>query len=167
MRLLCRLSIVFVGIFLSLLNAGVVMAEASKTDHQHSHAADEHTASGLSLDQGKKWETDAALRRGMKSINDAAMEAVPAYHHDELTKADAEKLAKHIDQQVSYLVANCTLEPGADATLHVLIGDLLTAAARMSNDPLSPQGLPNIVKALQQYPDYFDHQGWHKMTEGY
>ena len=109
-------------------------------DHQHSHAQNEHAASGLSLDHGKKWQTDAPLRQGMQSINDAVMKAVPAYHQETLTKTDADELARQINDQVNYLVANCKLEPGADATLHVLIGDLLTGAAKVSNEPLSPAG---------------------------
>ena len=139
------------------------MAESSAAGaHQHGH--DEHAAAALSLDHGKKWQTDAPLRKGMQSINDAVMNAVVAFHQDALTKPDAEKLARHINSQVEYLVANCKLEPQADAVLHVFIGDLLAGADKLSQDPLSNQGLPRIIKVLQQYPDYFDHQGWNEVT---
>ncbi len=142
-----------------------MQAETSMADHQHSHGQSEHTASGLSLDHGQKWKTDVPLRKGMQSISDAVMNSVPAYHHDTLNKADAEQLASHINDQVNYLIANCKLEPGADATLHVLIGELLTAATKVSSEPSSPQGMPHLVKTLQLYPDYFEHQGWNKITE--
>ena len=131
----------------------------AQTDAHH-HGHDEHAASALSLNQGKKWQTDAPLRKGMQSIKHAAMSAADAFHHDALTKPDAEKLASHINGQVDYLVANCKLEPQADATLHVLIGDLLSGADALSKQPLSSEGLPKIVKVLQIYPDYFEHQGW-------
>lgn len=127
---------------------------------EHDHGHDAHAASTLSLDHGKKWQTDAPLRKGMMSIKHEAMNAADAFHHDALTKPDAEKLAKHITGQVDYLVENCKLEPQADATLHVLIGDLLSGADALSKQPLSSEGLPRIVKVLQLYPDYFDHQGW-------
>lgn len=153
------------SLFILFTNTGTLQAETSMSGHQHSHEHSEDTASGLSLDHGQKWKTDAPLRKGMQSINDAVMNAVPDYHHDTLTKTDAEQLAGHINEQVNYLIANCKLEPGADATLHVLIGDLLTGAERVSKEPLSSQGIPHLVRTLQLYPDYFEHQGWNKTTE--
>ena len=152
-----KIFIVLVSAVLFLVIAIPLKAETSIADH-HSH--DGHAASGLSLDQGKKWKTDAPLRKGMQSINDAVMNAVPSFHHHTLKKPDAEKLARHINDQVAYLVANCKLEPKADATLHVFIGELLSAADTLSKEPLSNQGLPAIVNVLHQYPVYFDHQGW-------
>jgi hypothetical protein len=164
MRSVSRISIVCVGTFLSLLNAGAVLSEIHAGDHPHHHSEIGHMAPGLTLNQGKKWNTDTTLRQGMKKISDKVINAVPAYHHATLTKADADKLARDIHNQVNYLVANCKLEPEADATLHVLIGDLLTAASTLSREPLSPQGLPSIVRTLQQYPKYFAHPGWKDMT---
>ena len=165
MKSIHRLWPALFSIFILFTNTGSLQAETSMSDHQHSHGQSEHTASGLSLDHGQKWKTDAPLRQGMQSISDAVMNAVPAYHHDTLTKPDAEQLASHINDQVNYLITNCKLEPGADATLHVLIGDLLTAATRVSNEPLSAQGMPHLVKTLRLYPDYFEHQGWNKTAE--
>ncbi len=160
MRSIHRLWLPLVGSFIILASFGFLQAETSMTDHHHSHGQNDHAVSGLSLDHGEKWKTDTALRQGMQSINDAVMNAVSAYHHETLTKTEAEKLARHINDQVGYLVTNCRLEAGADAALHVLIGDLLTASATLSNEPLSSQGLPLLVKTLKLYPDYFDHQDW-------
>ncbi len=147
-----RFLIAVPGIFFVLFNSGVLLAASSASDHQHAHAQNEHAVSGLSLDHGERWQTDAPLRRGMQSINDAVMKAVPDYHDETLTKADAEKLSGHINAQVNYLIENCKLEPGADATLHVLIGDFLTAATTLSEQPLSPEGLPHIVKVVTVVP---------------
>ena len=157
--------LVLISSVIFFANTGHLQAETSVSDHQHNHGQSEHTASGLSLDQGQKWKTDAPLRQGMQSINDAVMKTVPAYHDETLTKTDAEQLARHINDQVNYLIANCKLEPGADATLHVLIGDLLTAATKVENEPLSHQGMPHLVKTLQLYPDYFEHHGWNEIAE--
>jgi len=163
MKTLHRFLIALLCSFFIFFNSGTLLAETNAIDHQHSH--EDHASSGLSLDHGNKWKTDAPLRLGMQSINDAVMKAAPAYHNEMLTKKDANKLSRQINDQVNYLIENCKLEPGADATLHVLIGDFLTGAVTLSNEPLSPQGLPHIVKALQLYPDYFEHERWNKMTE--
>lgn len=165
MKSIHRLWLALISSFIIFANLGTLQAETSMSDHQHSHGQSEHAASGLSLDHGQKWKTDAPLRQGMQSISDAVMKTVPAYHAETLTKIDAEQLARHINDQVNYLVANCKLEPGADATLHVLIGDMLTAATKVANEPLSSQGMLHLVKTLQLYPDYFEHQGWNEITE--
>lgn len=157
MKLHHRISALISASCLSLLITMPVMAETSEHDaHQH----EGHAASALSLNQGAKWHSDAPLRQGMQSINDAVINAVPDFHRDALTKPDAEKLASHINKQVEYLVANCKLEPQADAVLHVFIGDLLAGADELAKQPLSMQGLPRIVGVLQQYPNYFDQPGW-------
>ncbi|MBI3187639.1 MAG: hypothetical protein HYZ31_07245 [Gammaproteobacteria bacterium] len=135
-----------------------IHAQTPATEHNHGH--DQQAASALTLDHGKKWQSDAPLRQGMQSISDAVMKNVDAFHHDKLTKPDADKLAQHINEQVTFLVTNCKLQPQADATLHVIIGELLTGADALKKDPNSMQGMPTLVKALMQYPEYFEHKGW-------
>jgi len=151
------LGMVLSGSLLLLANAGTLLAETDMTEHQHSHGHDENAVSGLSLDNGEKWQTDAPLRQGMQHINTAVMDAVPAYHHETLTRTEAETLAKEITSQVDYIISNCKLEPAADASLHVLIGSLLSAADKVSKEPLSAQGMPRLVETLQLYQDYFEH----------
>jgi hypothetical protein len=133
-----------------------IHAQTPATEHNH----DQHANASLTLDHGKKWQGDIPLRQGMQSINDAVMKNVDAFHHDKLTKTDADKLAQHINEQVTFLVNNCKLEPKADATLHVIIGELLSGSEALKKDPDSMQGMPVLVKALMQYPEYFEHKGW-------
>jgi len=163
MKTFHRFIIALASMFFVFFNSGALLAQPHESDHKHSH--DNHAPSELSLDHGKQWKTDAPLRQGMQSINDAVMKAVPAYHHETLTKVDAEKLSRQINDHVNYLIENCQLDPGADATLHVLIGYFLAGSAILSNEPLSSQGLPRIVKALQLYPHYFIHPGWSQLIE--
>lgn len=157
MKTVHRLRIALVSSFLLLTSTGTLLAETDMTEHQHSHGHADNAISGLSLDNGEKWQTDAPLRQAMQHINSAVMAAVPAYHHETLTKTEAETLAKEITSQVDYIIANCKLEPAADASLHVLIGDLLSAADKASKEPLSAQGMPRLVETLQLYQDYFEH----------
>jgi hypothetical protein len=137
-----------------------IPAIAKDSAHQHN----DHAAKKLSLDEGKKWQSDAPLRQGMQSINDAVIDAVPAFHQDKLTRSDAKQLAELINKQVQYLVQNCKLSPQADAVLHVIIADLLAGADELANQPLSMQGLPRIVGALQQYPKFFEQPKWRQIN---
>lgn len=156
MRIFSKLMVPLLSI-ISLAITLPLNAEVNPTDH-HSH--NEQAMPVLTLDQGKKWSIDEPLRQGMESINAAVKNTLGAYHNNSLSKQDADKLAKHINDQVSYLISNCKLTPQADETLHVLISELLSGADQLSKKPLSSQGLPVIVEALHLYPLYFEHSEW-------
>ena len=61
---------------LSICVVTTVQAEEKKTDeqtteHSYDEKHSEHTDMGMVLNEGKKWETDVHLRKGMQTINDA------------------------------------------------------------------------------------------------
>lgn len=157
MKVINKIFIAYISALVLLVISAQVKAESGEA-HHHGHSA--QGSADMILNDGKKWQTDAALRQGMQRINDAVMNAADAYHHDALTQVDANKLSKTINEQVNYLIKNCKLEPKADATLHVLIGDFLGAAEKIKAEPLSSEGMPGAVKTLMAYPKYFDHPNW-------
>lgn len=114
----------------------------------HMHEADAHEAHGtasMELNAGQRWETDEPLRLGMQRIRDAAAQQQGA------------ALASTTKEQVNYLIANCKLDPQADAALHGIISQLLAGADMLSKAPDSSEGTEKIRHALHQYPDYFNH----------
>lgn len=117
--------------------------------HKHAHADHaQHTGDAtMKLDAGQRWATDEALRTGMQRIRDAMQQASP-------------ELVLTIRQQIDYLIANCKLEPEADATLHGIIAQLLAGVDTLEKNPSSTEGIEKIHHAVQQYPEYFDHPGW-------
>ena len=121
------------------------------TDVGHAHEAIDTM---LRLDGGQPWAADASLVEGMGRIRDAVDEASarPALDRDL-----AASLARSVRDQVNFLIANCRLEPDADATLHVFIARLLHAAAALEEDPASSAGLPQMQHTLHEYPKYFAH----------
>jgi hypothetical protein len=126
---------------------------AKHTDHAH-HA--EHADAAMQLDDGKRWSTDAPLREGMERIRNAYEAASsPGAGH-----AEAVALAPAINDAIGYMVQNCALQPKADATLHVLLGQLGTAAATLGKNPHADTALADVKAALEQYPQYFEHPGW-------
>jgi hypothetical protein len=128
------------------------------TSHDHAHEG--KSESTLLLDHGKPWATDAALRKGMSQIQAGFLAALPAYKKHKLSQTQANELAKTIEKNTGYMVANCKLKPNADATLHVLLGQLLESAAAIKADPHSAKGMPRIHATLETYPRYFSHPGW-------
>jgi len=70
----------------------------------------------------------------------------------------ARAIAAGVHEQLAYLVANCKLDPAADAVLHALLADLVKGADGLTVD--GEAGMALIRHALDQYPRYFDHPGW-------
>lgn len=123
-------------------------------DHQHDGAQGQ-----MQLNAGQKWETDAPLRTGMEKIRALVASAAPD------DAASMQSLAGGIREQVDYLIQNCKLAPQADATLHVMLAEVLQGADLISkeNDPV--RGLSVINAALDAYPRYFAHAGWEERAQ--
>ncbi len=125
----------------------------------HGDASHAHHTARLTLDEGRKWATDEALRTGMQSIRDMTAAAAAAAHGG-VDAAQAAQLGAGVEGRVNDLIAHCRLAPGADAVLHVLIGDLLRGASLMKTEAGATEGLAVMLNALDHYPRYFDHAGW-------
>ena len=134
------------------------------TSHaHHGDASHAHHAARLTLDEGRKWATDDALRTGMQKIRDmtaATAATAAAGAHGSVDAAQAAQLGVGVEGQVNDLIAHCRLAPEADAVLHVLIGDLLRGASLMKTEAGVTEGFAVMLNALDQYPRYFDHAGW-------
>ena len=122
----------------------------------HEHHAPPGAAAGLFLDEGgRRWVTDEPLRKGM-----AAIRAIVATVEGGVDDAGAARAADAVRGQVNELIANCKLEPKADAVLHVLIARLLGGAQALTVPATRPEGLAMLHEALADYPRYFEHPGW-------
>lgn len=136
--------------------AGFVGAAAPAHDHGAAPAA-------MKLDHGRKWSTDAPLRRGMSQIRARVGENAEAVHQGKFGAADYAAMADAVEAQVAYIVDNCRLEPAADEVLHGVIAELGEGVevlnGRRAGVPRD-EGVTRIVTALDHYGEYFDHPGW-------
>ena len=123
-------------------------AAAAGESHEHGHGAAE---AKLVLNHGKKWQTDAPLRKGMENIR-----AVLA------TRQKPEAIAELVNAEVAYIVQNCKLPEDADAQLHLLIAELLAGADAIKRERAG-EGVERVVKALNDYGRHFDHPGWREL----
>jgi hypothetical protein len=131
---------------------------ALQEDHA-SHAEHAQDAAPR-LPQGQKWPSDEPLRTAMSRIRGGVEPLVASYEQGQLSRSDAQSLATLVEENVAYMVANCKLEPQADAVLHIIIGRMLNAAASLKQAPTSSSGTPQLVEALDEYAAAFDHAGW-------
>jgi hypothetical protein len=143
----------------AMLAVTPVVSKAQMSAPAHEHA--EHGK--LTLNHGKKWPTDDALRTGMNNIRKLVEPQLPAVHADKLAAAQYGELARKVEAEVGFVVANCKLDPKADAMLHLVIADIGGGVDAMAakNPSVQPaQGATTVVAALNEYGRYFNHPGW-------
>jgi hypothetical protein len=146
----------------SLANAavafGLIVAPPAIAAESHAHGGT--AALKLRLDQGKKWPTDEALRRGMGEIRLAMAQSLTPIHSNAFTPAQYDALAKRIQAQIDYVVGSCKLPEQADQQLHLVLEQIIDGAADMKAATGRDRGAVKVVRALDQYGKYFDHAGW-------
>lgn len=132
-------------------------------DHAHGHDHDATAPAQLALDNGQKWATDDSLRQGMIRTRNALAANLAAIHSGKATAKEYQALAQKTNEQVSFMVQNCKLDPKADAMLHLLLGDIIAGADAMAgkNSSEARKGAEKIAQALEEYGAYFNHPGWH------
>lgn len=143
----------------ALLSVGALPALAQDHDHSHETAG----PAQLTLNNGQKWATDDNLRQGMSRIRDALTEELPAIQAGKATAEQYRALVQKTNDQITFMVRNCKLDPQADAMLHLLLADIIAGADAMrgKNGSEARKGAEKIAHALDDYGAYFDHPGWH------
>lgn len=132
----------------------------AQAESAHDHGAAEHA---LTLNHGAKWATDAPLRAGMDRIHGLVAPQLGAAHAGKLQAGQYRQLADQVGAEIAGIVADCQLEPAADAVLHVLIADLGTGVDAMSGKTAATppvDGLLKVAQAVNQYQTYFEHPGF-------
>ena len=133
-------------------------AGAFAQTHDHASAV----PSKLALDHGRKWTTDAPLRAGMGRIRTLVAPQVAPAHTGKLSPAQYAELSGRIEAEVGTIVANCKLEPNADAMLHLVLADIGAGTDAMAGKTagLSPQqGLVKVALAVNDYQRHFADPG--------
>ena len=142
---------------LAALSIGPALAQT--TAHSHDAA----TPHELSLNQGRKWTTDEPLRAGMSRIRSLVEPQLGAAHAGRLKPVQYHELATQIETEVGGIVANCKLEPKADAMLHLVIADIGAGTDAMAGKDAKTRpalGLVKVAQAVNQYGSHFDDPGF-------
>jgi hypothetical protein len=112
------------------------------------------------LNQGRKWPTDEPLRAGMGRIRGLVEPLLGAAHAGRLTAAQY-RAGREAEIEIGGIVANCKLEPKADAMLHLVIADSAGTDAAGRDDKTAPAlGLVKVAEGVNQYASHFDHPGF-------
>jgi len=142
--------------------AGTSLAATTHAGHEHKHEQST-AAKALQLNDGKKWETDAALRQAMSNIRQEMSGALQEIHENRLSAKGYGKLAQKVEAEVGNIVANCKLGTQADEQLHIVIAELVDGAERMAgkiDGSKRQKGGVLVLGALEKYATYFDDPGF-------
>lgn len=147
---------------LTSLTLGTALPALAAESHDHGHEAHGAAPAKLQLNQGRKWGTDAPLRQAMAAMRADLAGKLHAIHKGSLGKDDYAALGKTIESQVGSIVAQCKLEPKADAMLHIVVAELVGAAdvlqGKAAGQPA--EAAHRAALALNDYGKYFAHPGW-------
>lgn len=146
-------------LFILAAVAGTAVPYAHAAGLTHGHG--EHPPK-LQLNNGEKWTTDEALRSNMGTMRAMLGDHLEAIHRGKLTQNEYKQIGARIEQHVGKIVAECKLEPKADAMLHIVVADLTAGAdAMQGKTKTAPSaGAHKVVEALNAYGMYFQHPGW-------
>ena len=153
-----------IAVILTATTATTPSRAVVQAEHQHndrSHTARSHGK--LTLNDGKKWHTDEALRHAMSKIHASVKSAVADIQVGKLSSAQYNALGKEITEQLSFIVQNCKLDPKADTQLHLIIAGIADGIDTISAKKESQQresGIHKIAESLNNYGKYFEHPNW-------
>lgn len=158
-----KIKYVMCVLFIALLAPRLTWADDSHSHHTSTHRSGESGQTNLQLNNGKKWETDQALREGMNRIR-LLMEAdIEAIHRNKLSNAAYSALSQKITVELDKIFKNCKLKPEADAVLHSILAQIIGGTTQMKSDKKKSarrDGAIKIINVFGQYGKVFDHPGW-------
>lgn len=146
-----------------LLIAVAITPPAIAAEDHRTHPSSTHTQ--LSLNHGSKWATDEPLRTGMTNIRTSLTGQLQQIHNGEMSADDYSTLGTAVHTEITIIIAQCKLEPQADAMLHIILSGLLAGAdAMQGKGEITPaSGAHKIIESLNAYGEYFNHPGWTRL----
>lgn len=145
-----------IGATSSAATQGAAPGPAAES-HAHEHG---NGPARLSLDHGRRWATDAPLRKGMSGIRSEMLRSAKAIHSGRLAPAEYEALAARIEGEIAQIVANCRLAPEADEQLHLVLAHLGEGVDALKHGEHRDKGAEAVIAALNDYGRHFEHPGW-------
>ena len=78
-------------------STAVALPALAAEDHHRGHGAHAEAPQKLTLNNGRKWKTDAPLRKGMEEIRHALQQAHGHGHHGEATRRSTSSSAAKME----------------------------------------------------------------------
>lgn len=150
---------ILVSIIVLVISGFITSLPVIASEHKHGnhHKTQQEM---MQLNQGEKWPIDASLHKGMSSIKNSMEANISPIHTKKFTVEQYAALSNKVKIHLVYLFENCKLPAEADAQLHTLLFKVMQGSEQMESPENPRGGAIEIIKALQQYPQYFDDKNW-------
>ncbi|MBF0342408.1 MAG: hypothetical protein HQL95_15795 [Magnetococcales bacterium] len=148
----------------AFLLAGTLQSAQSAVEPQEHNNNAPRTESGVTLNNGKPWKTDAPLRKGMEAIQRDMKEALPRIHAGTESPRQYVALARKMRNHVNGIFKQCKLPPKNDVQMHLVLDQVLQGSEAMEAHNGQASGAAMIVHALDLYGRHFEHAGWKPIT---
>lgn len=125
----------------------------SADPHHHDHATE---PAAVTLPQGKKWAADQHLKKNMADLEKAFQKVHKLHEKAKAKDKDFLGLSQQIQKSTTAIIKNCKLEPQADSSLHLILGQLGLAQNELKDATKLQVGLPRLKKALESYHEQFE-----------
>ncbi|MBF0613971.1 MAG: hypothetical protein HQL92_02320 [Magnetococcales bacterium] len=155
-----RCKIFTIAMVLTFMGGGLPSGWCAVDNQQHEHPAATRSESGLTLNNGQPWQTDAPLRKGMEAIQRDIRDALPRVRSGAQTPRQYTALAKKMHSHLRYITKHCKLPPAVDDQLHRILAEVLQGAEAMESQNGQASGAAMVVHALDLYGRHFEHAGW-------
>lgn len=144
------------SVSVSLMALSVTFATYGYTAEEHSHGHDSHgsitIASGLSLNNGERWEMDDHTR----TMSQMMQKTFLAADHSTLEGLNA--AGTTLEEQMQELITGCTMTGNAHEQLHVFLSEhipTINALAKADEYPIARENAIRLKGQLETYQKHF------------
>lgn len=138
---------------------GLIFLSTLVYAEEYTHKPNEQRAE-QTLNHGKKWGTDEALRQSMDNIHQVMTASQEGIKKENLSAQEYQRLAEVVDKNIADIVKNRKLTKA----FHVVVLADLTQSAQLMRTSTKIQaqrvGALGVQQSLLNYGKYFQHPGW-------
>lgn len=152
---------ILVAVVMSMFLTNLMAEDAGHHHESDHHESDHHesgheTDTGLTLNDGKKWEIDQVMIKNMLFIHSEFSKTAELVHSHKATQKDYLKLSANIAEASQDILINCKLEEKADENFHIILGELLAVSDNLKEMNKAKEAMETLAHALKIYTEYFN-----------
>lgn len=133
----------------------------SHAGHENHHKEQAHhhnqNTDGLSLNDGKKWTTDADLRKQMEKINAAVQKVKKLEKSGKAGPKTYKGLYKGLQATTQTIINTCKMPEWMHENYHVILEDILNTSEELKDTHKQMEVTGKLTRTLRKYTEYFDH----------
>lgn len=124
-----------------------------KEHKEHQHGEEQ----GITLNNGKKWETDADLKKLMGNINTELQKVKKLEKSGKAGPKTYEHFYHSIETSTQKIINSCKMPEGMHENYHVILEDILNTSEELKDAEKQKGVTAKMTETMKKYTEYFDH----------